>query len=198
MASAKSPRRSWAFRLIRNTLLWLVAVAPAWALAAPAYNRFLLVSAENLVHLAESPDVTDLFRNGPHFAYIGRRDFPPARALVNSFRVTDVHFHLILLIPLFLAVPDVPWRRRMENLGWALLIAVFFEIFLVFFYVKATYAAGLGAWSLGHYGPFARNFWGLGRHLLDLPFKLGLPFLLWAGFYFEDLMAGLRPTGRSA
>lgn len=194
MATGKSPRRSWALALIRNTLLCLLAVAPLWVLAAPVYNRFLLGSAENLTRLTESPDVTDLLRKDDHFAYIARRDFPPSRSLVHSFRVTDVHFHLVMLVSLFLAVPRVPWRRRLENLGWALLITVFFDIFLIFFYVKATYAAGLGDWSLAHYGPLARNFWGLGRHLLDLPLKLGLPFLLWAAFYVGDLMAEIRPA----
>ncbi|HEX3556698.1 MAG TPA: hypothetical protein VIA62_26045 [Thermoanaerobaculia bacterium] len=193
MPTAKSPPRSWALQLILNALLWVIPVAALWLVATPVYNRFLLGSAENLVRLTESPSVTNLLRKDDHFAYVQRRDFPPAKSLVHSFRVTDVHFHLVMLGILFLAVPRVPWRRRLENLGWAVLITVFFDIFLIFFYVKFTYATQLGAWSLAHYGPFARNFWGLGKHLLDLPFKFSLPFLLWAGFYFKDLMAGIRP-----
>lgn len=190
------PPRSWALLFIRNALLWAVPVALVWTLLAPVYNRFLLGSAQNLVRLTEYPSVTDLLRKDAHFAYISRRDFPPARALVNSFRVTDVHFHLLMLGVLFLAVPRVPWRRRLESLGWAFLITIFFDIFLIFFYVKATYAARLGAWSLAHYGAFARNFWGLGEHLLDLPFKFSLPFLLWIGFYYQDLMAGIQQRPR--
>jgi hypothetical protein len=194
----KRPVRSWPLRLVRNALLWLVPVVFLWTVFAPVYNRFLLGSAQNLVRLTEYPGVTDLLRKDDHFAYIGRKDFPPARALVNSFRVTDVHFHLLMLGVLFLAVPGIPWRRRLENLGWAVLITVFFDIFLIFFYVKATYAARLGAWSLAHYGAFARNFWGLGQHLLDLPFKFSLPFLLWIGFYYQDLTAAIRPKAAPA
>jgi hypothetical protein len=167
-------------------------VAGAWLVATPVYNRFLLGSAENLVQLTESPDATNLLRKDDHFAYIQRRDFPPAKSLVHSFRVTDVHFHLVMLGVLFLAVPRVPWRRRLENLGWAVLITIFFDIFLIFLIVKFTYATQLGAWGLDHYGAFSRNVWGLGKHLLDLPFKLALPLLLWAGFYFKELMAGVR------
>jgi hypothetical protein len=192
--SAKAARRSWAFLFIRNCLLCLLPAALLWLLATPFYNRFLLVSAENLVHLIESPDVTDLVRRDAHFAFVSRRDFPPAKSLVHSFRVTDVHFHLVMLMALFLAVPRIPWRRRMENLGWALLITVFFDIVLVFFLVEFAYATRLGAWSLEHYGAFARNFWGLGKHLLDLPFKFSLPFLLWAGFYLRTLTPGLSPA----
>jgi len=193
MTTAKSPRRSWGAQLVLNALLWVIPVALLWLVATPLYNRFLLGSAENLVRLTESPNVTNLLRKDDHFAYVQRRDFPPAKSLVHSFRVTDVHFHLLMLGVLFLAVPRVPWRRRLENLGWAVLITVFFDILLIFFYVKFAYATQLGAWSLEHYGAFGRNFWGLGKHLLDLPFKFSLPFLLWAGFYFNDLMAEIRP-----
>ena len=77
----------------------------------------------------------------------------------------------------------MPWRERLANLGWAVLIAVFFHLLLLFFFVKFVYATQLGAWSLAHYGAFARNFFGLGKHLLDLPFKLALPLVLWAAFY---------------
>jgi hypothetical protein len=186
-----SGARSWAFTFIRNALLWLIPVAALWAVATPVYNRFLLGSAETLARWTESPDVTDLLRQDDHFATVSRRDFPPARAIVHSFRMTDVHFHLVLLAALFLAVPGVPWRKRLENLGWAVLITVFFDILLVYSYVKFAYATQLGSWSLANYGPFLRNFWGLFKHLLDLPFKLGLPFLLWAGFYLGQ-MPGIR------
>jgi len=189
----KTSPQSWGFRLILNALLWVIPVALVWLLATPAYNRFLLGSAQNLVRLTESPNVTNLLRKDDHFAYVQRRDFPPAKSLVHSFRVTDVHFHLLMLGVLFLAVPRVPWRRKLENLGLAVLITIFFDILLIFFYVKFVYATQLGAWSLEHYGAFSRNFWGLGKHLLDLPFKFSLPFLLWAGFYFNDLMAEIRP-----
>jgi hypothetical protein len=58
--AAKSPRRSWTFRFIRNALLLLIPVALVWTLLTPFYNRLLLGTAKNLVRLAESPDVTDL------------------------------------------------------------------------------------------------------------------------------------------
>lgn len=186
--SRPSPR-TWAARLIRNVLLCLVPVWAVWALLTPGYNRFLMAAAGNVVRLTESPDATDLLAHpqSRHAAYVARRDFPPARRLVHQLRVTDVHFHLVLLGALFLGVPGVPWRERLANLGQAVLITVFFDLLLLFFVVKSVYATGLGEWSLAHYGAFARNFYGLGRHLLDLPFKLALPFLLWAGFYLREL-----------
>ena len=183
---------SWAGRLVRNALLWLIPVWAAWTLITPFYNLFLLTATENVLHLTESPNVTKLLPKGRLDAYVQRRDFPPLKSLVHAFRLTDVHFHLVLLGALFLAVPGIPWRKRLENLGYALLVTIFFDLFLCFFVVKAAYATRLGAWSLAHYGPFARNAYALARHLLDLPFKLGLPLLLWAGFYLGRMMEGIR------
>ncbi len=173
--------------LVRNLLLLIVPVAVVWYLVTPLYNRLLLGAAQTLLHWTESPDVTNLLPRDSQSAFIQRRDFPPSKSLVHGFQLTDVHFHLILVVTLFLAVPGIPWRRRLENLAWAVGITVFFDVLLVFFIVKATYATGLGPWSAAHYGSFAQNFYGLSKHLMDLPFKLGLPFLLWAGFYLGDL-----------
>jgi hypothetical protein len=189
-AEAKQPsekRPGWAWLLIRNTLLWLVPVTILWVLATPIYNRQLLHIAGGILHLIERPAVTDLLPKGDDDAYIVRRDFPPARALVYPFRVSDLHFHLILLAALFLGVPAIPWRERLGNLAIAAVITVGYDILLVIFIVKFAYATQLGAWSLANYGAFTRNFFGLGKHLLDLPFKLALPLLLWCVFYLPTL-----------
>jgi hypothetical protein len=194
--SEKQP--GWAWRLIRNTLLWLVPVTILWVLATPIYNRQLLRIAGGILHVIERPVVTDLLPKGDDDAYIVRRDFPPARALVYPFRVTDLHFHLILLAALFLGVPALPWRDRLGNLAIAAMITVAYDILLVVFIVKFAYATQLGSWSLANYGAFTRNFFGLGKHLLDLPFKLALPLLLWCIFYLPSLRQAAPPAAPAA
>lgn len=183
--------RPWALLFVRNVLLWLVPAFLVWALFTAFYNRFLLAGAQNLLHLTEYPSATQFVQQGTHDAIIARQQ-PPLGRLPHGFRVTDIHFHLVLLAALFLAVPRLPWRDRLGNFGWALLITIFFDLFVVFTKVKAAYATELGSWSLEHYGPFARNAWGLLHHLLDLPMKLALPFALWAVFYLPLLSQG-RP-----
>jgi hypothetical protein len=178
--------RAWVLPFLRNVLLWLIPVWVVWALFTPFYNRLLLAGAQNLLHLSEYPSATQLLVQGTHDAVIARIE-PPLGRLQHGFRVTDIHFHLVLLAALFLAVPRVPWRERLGHLGWALLVTVFFDVFVVFSKVKVAYATQLGNWSLEHYGPLARNAWGLLHHLLDLPFKLALPFALWAAFYLPLL-----------
>ncbi len=184
--------RTWAGRLIRNVLLLVIPVTIVWLLLVPVYNPFLTAATERLLHLGERPDVTRLHYLD-HFAQVTRLDYGAERGYLHRIRVTDLHFHLILTGALLLAVPGVPWRRRWENLGWALLVSAFFHLLLFFFFVKFVYATQLGAWSAANYGTFGQNFWGLGKHLLDLPFKFALPFILWAAFYFRDLLEHLRP-----
>jgi hypothetical protein len=175
-------------RLARNLLLWLVPVTIVWILVTPVYNQFLITAGENLLHLLESPDVTDLVAHETHHALVLRRDFPADHSRVYSIRVTDLHFHLILLGVLFLAVPGVPLRERLGNLGWALLISVFFHLALIFFWVKFAYATQLGSWSLEHYSHAQRELLGIAKHVLDLPIKLALPLVLWAFFYLKLLL----------
>lgn len=185
---------SWAGRLVRNLLLWLLPAVAVWVLCTPFYNRFLALAGERLTRAGEFPAVTRLYVQDTHQVLVTRSDLTGKDGFVYRFRITDLHFNLILTVAFFLAVPAVERRRRAENLGWALLISVVFHILILFFFVKFVYSTQLGAWSNEHYGPVAQNLWGFGKHLLDLPFKLALPFILWAGFYFQDFQQNVRRT----
>ena len=179
---------SWSWRFVLGVTLWLIPVAAVWSLLTPVYNRFLTESAENLVRLTESPRVTRLLAHDDHHLVVTRTDYATARGWLGSVRTTDVHFPLVMLGAFFLAVPGVAWRRRLENLGWATLISIFFHIISLLFWVKFIYTTQLGAWSAVHFDTWQINFWSLGKHLLDLPFKFALPLLLWTAFYLRELM----------
>ncbi len=183
---------SWSSRFALGVVLWLIPVAAVWTIATPYYNAFLTESAENLVRLTESPKVTRLIRHGRHHFVVTRTDLAATGGGSESVRVTDVHFPLVMLGAFFLAVPRIRWRKRLENLGWAALISIVFHIVSLLFWVKFIYATQLGEWSAEHYGAWQVNFWGLGKHLLDLPFKLAMPFLLWAAFYLGELLPPSR------
>lgn len=196
--SRRAHAPDFGLRLVRNTMLWALPACVVWLLLTPAYNRFLLEAGENLLHILESPNVTRLVPEGDHYALITRIDFPPSRQVTSSFRLSDLHFHVILLAGLFLGTPRTPWRKRLGDLGMALLASAVFHLVLIVFWVKFTYATQLGDWSLESYGAFARNFWGLGKHVLDLPVKLAFPLLLWAGFYLDRLLPAERAGNGAA
>lgn len=172
--------RGWRFPLL--VVLWLIPATLVWIGAKDFLNVFLRINAEHLLHLGESPNVSRLYPapQDDNYIFIERADFSPARTRVASVRVTDVHFPLILLLALFLAVPGISWKERLKALGWALLVTVLFDIVLLYFWVQFYYAE--------QYGPLGRNLFGLGKHLLDLPFKLGLPLALFVVFHFRRLL----------
>lgn len=174
-------------RFLRNLVLVLLPVAVVWVLVTPFYNHFLSVAGENVLHLVESPDVTNLIREGKHHAVILHRNVGGGRP-VYSIRLTDLHYHLVLLGSLFLAVPGVPAKERWANLGYAVLILVFFHLALVVAWTQFAYATQLGDWSARSYGPVAREVLGMAKHVLDLPVKLAAPLVLWAFFHLRRLL----------
>jgi len=178
---------------VRGVLLWIVPVTVVWALATPIYNRVLGRTTERLVRATERPASTRLHFKGAHDLLVTRSDYGGGQGFLYSIRVTDCQFNLLLVGALFLAAPGEPWRRRLAALGWALAVTVVFHLLLLFAWVKFVYATQLGDWSLLHYGAFGRNFWGLAKHLLDLPLKFALPFALWAGFYLERVLPPANP-----
>jgi hypothetical protein len=187
-------RQAWTLRLTRNLLLWLPVSYVVWLLLTPFYNTFLAEAAQNLVRLTESPSVTRLTPHDANYLVVTHDQGDLAGKRIYSVRTTDIHFNLVLLAALFLAVPGASAKRRWACLGYALLFAVFFHLIDLFFWVKFAYATQLGSWSAEHYGAFGQNFWGLGKHLLDLPFKLGLPLLLWGYFFLGELLGPVQDS----
>ncbi len=124
---------------------------------------------------------------------LGRRLSPRARFLVRFALILAGSFTLVAWNPVDdrLIVPFTALVARGSGALLAALLATFFNLLLVLLWVKFLYATQLGPWSLEHYSPFARNAWGLAKHLADLPLKLALPLLLWLGWRFPQV-AGER------
>lgn len=180
--------------LLRRATLWFVPAILLWWLITPYYNIFLVGGAETLVRATEDPAVTRLAPEKTHYAVITRTDRPVSDGAMGSFRVTDIHFPFLLMWTLFLAVPGVPFRRRVEAVGWASLLLIFFHLADAVLWVKFTYATQLGSWSTENYSPFRQNFWGLSKHIADLPLKFGLPLALWVAFFYRELTGTAQPN----
>jgi hypothetical protein len=189
-------RVDFARRLARNALLWIVPAALVWLALSPVYNRFLAAAGEALLHLGESPNATRLYVRDLHVLRVARTDIGGGQSALDETRLSDFHFDWILLATLFLATPGITLSQRARTLAWSAGALVLFHLLLLVCHVESLYANGLGDWSLRHYGAVARNAWGLGKHLLDLPFKFALPFALWAGFHLRLLRAPAPPPPR--
>lgn len=180
-------RVAFARRLARNALLWIVPVALVWLTLTPLYNRILTAAGELVLHAGEFPDATRLYVRDQGVLRITRLDVAGGQSVLHETQLSDFHFDWILLATLFFATPGVTWTRRLRTFGWAAAALVVFHVLLLVFYVESQYANGLGEWSARHYGALARNFWGLGKHILNLPFKFALPFALWAAAFWQSL-----------
>lgn len=180
-------------RFAVNVVRWLLPAALVWLTLTPLYNRALATGAERVLHFFERPDQTRLDLKATHYLTITRMDYRGGQAAAGEFRVTDSHFNWILLGALFMAVPDLPWRTRLRKLAEAAAMLAAFHLTLVVFHVQFFPATQLGEWSLRNFGPASRNLLGLGKHLLDLPFKFGLPLALWAGFHWRSLRPPAPP-----
>lgn len=184
-------------KLLKGAVLWFLPAVVVWFLITPYYNMFLIGGTETLVRATEDPSVTRLAPKETHYAVITRTDQPASKGAMGSFRVTDIHFPFLLLWALFMAVPKVPLKRRLEAVGWASLLLIFFHLGDAFLWVKFIYATQLGQWSAEHYSSFRQNFWGLSKHVADLPVKFGLPLALWVAFFYRQLTGTAEPAATS-
>ena len=176
-------------QFLKRLAIWVVPVVLFWYVLTPVYNVFLTSATNNLYRLTESPNETSVKRYDKHNLLIYRTDIQGRTSTghVGSIRVTDVQFNWLLTAMLFLAVPGVALRERLRTLGWASLFLACFHLLLLFFFVKFWLATQMGGWSASHFTPFWQNFWGLGKHLLDLPFKFAMPLVLWMACFYAQL-----------
>lgn len=180
-------RRSWFNRFARNVVLAAVPVVAIWLTVTPFYNRFLATSATSLLNIIESPNQTRLVPHDQHHAVVVRADVSTPKGFLSSVRTTDLHFNWILMGVLLLATPSLTLGTRVRDLGIGTLALALFHVVLAFLWVQFVLATQLGSWSVEHYSEFARNGWGLAKHLADMPFKFGLPLAIWAALHLREL-----------
>jgi hypothetical protein len=175
---------------VLRLLLLVIPIVLVWMALTPSYNSLLTSITNQAIRLSEDPTVTTLTPAEKHYFLIHRRDLQGRGrdGSVNSVRVTDTHFPVIFATGLILAMPGVPLARRLRALAWVLAILFLFHLVSLFFWVKFTYATQLGSWSTQNYSVAGQRFWGLGKHLLDLPFKFAMPLILWSIFFVDRLL----------
>jgi hypothetical protein len=185
-AKARAPRGLLGFGL--RLLVAFVPVLLFWLLASPLYNRFLTPLVEGAVRLFESPDRTSLFLRDDTLMMITRNDYGGGQGYLSEVRLADLHFNWLLWAALCLASAGATWRERWRRLAIGSLALLCFHVVLGALFVGFVAATQKGDWSAAHFGPVARNFLGLAKHLADLPLKLAMPLVLWVALF------GLRPA----
>jgi len=171
---------------LRRLPLTLIAAVAIWLALRPAIDTVVAGFAQTLIRSFEYPRVTRLVVED-HRVQMRRTDLR-TDSKVPSVSMNEINFNTIVLLALYLALPNPFSKRQLERLfmGWCVLCLT--QSINLLFHVKALYAMGLGEWSQHNYSDLARNVFGFGRYFSDLPGRFSFPFLIWMGFNWEVVM----------
>jgi len=178
---------------LRRLPLTLIAAVAIWVALRPAIDTVVAGFAQTLIRSFEYPRVTRLVVED-HRVQIRRTDLR-TDSKVPSVSMNEITFNTIVLLALYLALPNPFSKRQLQRLfmGWCVLCLT--QSINLLFHVKALYAMSLGEWSQHNYSDLARNVFGFGRYFSDLPGRFSFPFLIWMGFNWDVVMKMLRVTG---
>jgi len=182
-------------RLLLRRLPWALVVALLlWAVARPAYDRFLCGATRGLARAFESPPAAVFVRDGNH-VLLGRSDLPPDAAKLRV-SLTQIHFNLVPFLALTLALPGALAAGRWRRLVVALAVFAAAHVLALLFQLRGYYALSLGEWSLANVSSLERNLVGTARLFFDLVVTFSLPFVAWA-VAFRERVAALAGLGAS-
>ncbi len=190
---------------LRRLPLTLLAGMLVWLMVRPVLDVAVCALTETLIRAFEYPRVTRLVAIN-HGAEVRRSDFHTASG-VHTQALTEIHFNIIVLLALSLALSRPFGRKRLERLFMAASLLYLTQVLTLLFHVKYLYATALGEWSFQNYSRLAREFFGFCRYFSDLPGRFSFPFLLWLGFNWDQVAVILgnqasrestKPSGKRA
>jgi len=177
---------------LRRLPVALMAGVMLWLLLRPAVDIAVAGLAQTLIRAFEHPRVTRLVVDD-HRIQVHRSDFRSGSG-IPTVPLAENNFNLIVLLTLCLALPRPFSRRQLERLFMGCCVLYLTQTLNLVFHIKTLYATGLGEWSRQFYSDFARNVFGFGRYLTDLPGRFSFPFVIWLGFNWDLVMEMVRPN----
>ena len=166
-----------------------------WGPLAPLYTRLLAVlaqvaiSATELFGSEQTRLATTVFSRGDGIFFM-HKVFPGYAP--PGIPGDWVQANMVLLLPLMLATPAPDWRTRFVRLGIALFAAMALQVLGLVIAVKVTWASGLGAFSLAHYGATPRKFYQFADAFFQSFDTQLFPVAIWAGVHFRELLAWVQ------
>lgn len=187
-------RSSAAGGFIKRLPLTMVIAMLVWLAIRPVLDSAVTGLAEIFVRSFEYPRVTRL-EAVDHRAQVFRSDFR-SDSSIPTIPLTEIHFNTIVLLALYLAIPNRFSRKNLERLLMAWFLLYLTQTLNLFLHVKCIYALSLGEWSHQTYSPFSQNFYGFWRYFTDLPGRFSFPFVFWLGFFWKGVpgMLNSNPT----
>ncbi len=169
-------------------LPFAIAVAVvAWAAVRAVYAPVLCAATQALARIFENPPASAVILQGGD-AMLGRNDMRPDSGWLK-FPLTQIHFNLVPLLALVLALPHPFARGGWRRLGVALAVLVGAHVLSLLWQLKCLEAFSMGPWSRASYSDLDRNVLGTLRYFFDIPVTFALPLLLWIGAYPREVFA---------
>lgn len=183
-------RSSVAGGFIKRLPLTMVIAMLIWLALRPVLDSAVTGLAEVLVRSFEYPRVTRL-ETVDNRAQVFRSDFR-SDSNIPTIPLTEIHFNTIVLLALYLALPNRFSRKNFERLLMAWFLLYLTQTLNLFLHVKCIYALSLGEWSHQTYSTFSQNFYGFWRYFTDLPGRFSFPFVFWLGFFWKGVLGMLN------
>lgn len=178
-------RRPPAWKQVLKALAGFALGLALWLGFSESYRSAVLVPAEAILNLSESPDITELMAGEGAGVLVNRADFPP-QSPRPVIPLIDLTFNVILLFALFAISKPTFSNANVAGLGISLLVLWLTHVAALIIRIKKIYALQLGAWSEVHYGAFARNMWGSLDHFYRIVGIYAVAFVLWWIFRGEN------------
>ncbi|MBI3784840.1 MAG: hypothetical protein HY270_15710 [Deltaproteobacteria bacterium] len=165
-------------------LAWFAVTYALWMQLAPLYTQFLAVLSQPAVSLFDRP--TLLWAQSTSILFWPRTMTPPSRP--PAVAAEWIQANLVLLIPLMLATPAATWAMKAKRCALALAIVVAWQILDVTLAIKFGYATQIDPRA---YPEWKRYFYAFATNLVMFLDTQVIPFMIWAGIHFRQLLGTL-------
>jgi hypothetical protein len=171
-------------------LLTLLGAMALWLVIEPPYDRLVAAGGIQVLHLIESPRMTDSVRMVGPYAVVSHTELF-REAGDQRLELRTHHDNLPLLVALILAGPGIPRSRRLRSLLIALLLLGVTHVLHFMLAVHWHYAFhNLGPYRVTDLHYLKRGLWGS----LDNPVQVTKLLILDSWIFYREVGRLLMPV----
>ncbi|GIW45557.1 MAG: hypothetical protein KatS3mg077_2839 [Candidatus Binatia bacterium] len=169
-------------RFLGQLLLSFVALFFVWLFVGPWYTSFLAVLAELAVSIADRP--TAVWSAGTALFFWPRGlALPPQPPTIAG---EWIQANTILLLALMIATPAATWEKKGKRLALAFALVLLWQVTELVLAIQFGYATQVDPQA---YSARARYRLALLTNLAMYVDTQVVPFMIWAGIHFRELLA---------
>jgi|DewCreStandDraft_5_1066085.scaffolds.fasta_scaffold08104_4 hypothetical protein len=173
-------------RFLGRLLAWFVGLFALWLVVGPWYTSMLSVCAELVVSVVDRP--THVWSTGTTIQFWPRGFTVPSQP--PSIAAEWIQANTILLLALMLATPAATWQQKFRRLGVAYGLVLIWQVLDVCLAIEYGYATQIDPRA---YTEGTRYALALTTNLAMYVDTQVVPFMIWAGIHFRQLLALARP-----